>query len=387
MMTSLQKGIIILAKSAITGKAYDLPDGFSLEDAVNIAKEHQIINLIYYGALNCGFKSDDTSLIKLFNIVCSNILRNERQSYEFNRITNAFSESGLDFLPLKGIDIRNFYPKQDMRTMGDIDILIKKEQYDAISAVMTELGYNCTYESNHEYIWRNGNIIMELHKRLVPSYNKDYYNYYGEGWDFAKSIGPDSCLFKMSDEDSYIYLFTHFAKHYRDGGIGIRHLVDLWVCRSKYGNLDFDYINTQLNKLHLREFYYNVSKTIDVLFENGESDELSEAISKFIFDSGPYGDEFRYLISSRLKNSHKSIFGEAVEIVFLPAENMKREFPVLNKAPFLLPVFWAVRGFRTLFFRKSKIKQNAQKLLSVSDVNVKEYNEFLKYVGLGFYKK
>ena len=51
---------------------------------------------------------------------------------------------------------------------------------------MQNLGYSEGSESDHELIWRKGNkILIELHKRIIPSYNKDYYAYFGDGWQLA----------------------------------------------------------------------------------------------------------------------------------------------------------------------------------------------------------
>ncbi|MBO4467734.1 MAG: nucleotidyltransferase family protein [Clostridia bacterium] len=387
MMTSLQKGIINIIRSALTGKKFDLPDDFSLKDALDIAKKHQIINLFYYGAVNCGIDPNDPLMLGVFNTVCSNISRNERQTYEYNGISGAFEKNGIDYLPLKGLDIRKLYPKEDMRIMGDIDILIKESQYAGITSVMTGLGFKDLNESNHEHIWKNNGVIVELHKRLIPSYNKDYYKYFGDGWQLAHPDGNGKHLFKMRDENNYVYIFAHFAKHYRDGGIGLRHLVDLYVCRNHYKELDLEYIDKELEKLHLKEFYHNVSMTLDALFENAEENDMTELITNYIFESGPYGTRMRQLISSRLKNANGRKAGEAMSIIFLPLENMKLEYPVLKKMPFFLPVFWVARGFRTVFLRKGRIKKNVEKLSSVNDDDVKEYKEYLNYVGLGFYNK
>ena len=58
----------------------------------------------------------------------------------------------------------------------------------------------------------------------------------------------------MTPEDEFIYLFTHFAKHYRDGGIGCRYVVDLWVFLRNNPTMDPEKIKRELDKLQLREF-------------------------------------------------------------------------------------------------------------------------------------
>jgi peptidyl-prolyl cis-trans isomerase B (cyclophilin B) len=95
--------------------------------------------------------------------------------------------------------------------------------------------------------------------------------------------------YNMTAEDNMVYLFTHFAKHYRDCGIGIRHLVDLWVYKYNNPSLDEEYINKELEKLQLDVFYSNIIKTLGVWFEDAECDDVSDFITQVIFSSGVYG--------------------------------------------------------------------------------------------------
>lgn len=50
-MNTQEKGILLLVKSALNGKKYNLPDGFDFSEAYQTAKSHQILPLIYYGAM------------------------------------------------------------------------------------------------------------------------------------------------------------------------------------------------------------------------------------------------------------------------------------------------------------------------------------------------
>ncbi len=101
------------------------------------------------------------------------------------------------------------------------EILVGERQTtdDRIRPLMISLGYTEGVESDHEYNWQKGSTHIELHDRLIPSYNRDYYAYSGEGWQLAKTVSNASLEHKMSAEDEMIYLFTHFAKYCRDSGI------------------------------------------------------------------------------------------------------------------------------------------------------------------------
>ena len=49
-MNTLETGIMRLLRSGITGEKLQLPEGFSLEEALPILKKHSVISLAYQGA-------------------------------------------------------------------------------------------------------------------------------------------------------------------------------------------------------------------------------------------------------------------------------------------------------------------------------------------------
>lgn len=188
-MNKLQNGIISLIKAAITDKKAVLSDDFDWASALELAKKHQIIPLVYYGIMYSEIEAPKDIFAETENISYQSMAISHNQLYELEKLFRAFEDSGIEYMPLKGAVMKSFYPKPEMRTMGDADILIKTEQYEQIRVTMQDLGFNEILESDHELVWDKKSIHIELHKRLIPSYNKDYYAYYGDGWDFAKSKG------------------------------------------------------------------------------------------------------------------------------------------------------------------------------------------------------
>lgn len=384
-MNATQIGIISLIKSAITGEKVVVLKDFDWQNAIKTIKKHQIAPLIYYGIINSGINISEDLLSVLENTTCQCIALNHNQFFELENIYKVFNEIGIEYMPLKGAVLKKLYPKPEMRVMGDGDILIKAEQYEIICEAMQTLGYTELIESDHEFIWNKTNIHIELHKRLIPSYNKDYYSYYGDGWRFAK---PDagSC-YKMSDEDTFVYIFTHYAKHYRDGGIGIRHITDLYVYLISNPKLDKKYIETELNKLGLLEFYKNTITTIGVWFDNKSENDISDFITDRIFESGSYGTYVSHILSGAVKdlNAFGNVkFKKTFRLIFLPYKDMIKKYPVLKKNPLLLPFFWIGRIFNILFTKREKIAEHRKELKYMTEENIAKYKKELEYVGLDF---
>ena len=376
-------------KSALLETAYDLTGSVDMNAVFTTARAHGATALAYYGAINCGVDASSEVMRDAFSRVCRELLVAERQTADVASLTKKLAEIGVDFMPLKGVHLKKLYPKSEMRRMSDADILVKIDQYDCIRPLMLSLGYTEGVESDHEYNWQKGSTHIELHKYLIPSYNKDYFAYFGDGWRLAKRLDDSEFEYGMNAEDEMIYLFTHFAKHYRDSGIGVRHMTDLWVFRSANPNLDEGYIKAELKKLQLVDFYANIIRTIAVWFEGAEGDEVTDFITEAVFASGEFGHKATGVISSALKekktgkNANDIVRQKVLHSLFLPYKHMCVEYPVLKKAPALLPIMWCVRIVSRVL-TKNKVKSYVEGELNISDEKIDAYQQTLNFVGLDF---
>ncbi len=390
-MNVQQRGLITLIKSALSGKRHELPDGFALEGVIDVVREHQISPLVYYGALNCGFDKNSEAMKKLFENSFPLVILDERQRQALEVLCEAFESNGIEYMLLKGSVLKSLYPRAEMRVMGDIDILIKTEQYESIKKVMLELGFVEKVESNHEFIWVKDNLCIELHKRLIPSYNKDFYAYFGDGWELAERCS--GFKYSMKNEAFFIHLITHFAKHYRDSGIGIKHIVDLWVYKNAKPQLDWEYVKSELKRLRLYEFFENVEKTLDVWF--GDADETFETklITDMVFNSGAYGTAEDAATSKIIRETQgRSSFASVklanrIKTVFPSYKQMCEKYDFLGKAPVLLPVMWIVRLFNVIIFKQGRVRNYIEKEKRLTNDTIYERKEKLNAVGLDFYSE
>ena len=387
-MNSTQRGILLLLKSAVTGERYELPGDFSLEAALPVIKKHHLDTLAYQGGSNCGLEEMSPDMLPLLQSYCKHMMRSEGQMAAIAALYAAFDENGIDYLPLKGCNMKSRYPRPELRIMGDADILVRTGQYDRIRPLVEGLGFTFKVESDHEYVWRSPALMLELHKRLIPSYNRDYYACFGDGWRLAKPA--EGTRYTMTPEDEYIYIFTHFAKHYRDGGIGCRHVLDLWVYLRCFPELDDGYVRRELGKLRLLEFHGNIRRLLESWFEDGAADDRTAMMTDFIFDSGSWGKWESHILSAGMKNRAEA--GSArggrmrsvIKTLFPAGRDMALRYTVLEKAPWLLPVMWPVRWVDALLFRRDRVRQKREALRSATTKKIDAYQQAMNYVGLEF---
>lgn len=385
-MDTIQRGIVLLMKSAVTGQAEALPEGFSVQDALEQINRYRILTAAYEGAVRCGIDPRLSAMQAMLRESYRQTIRDEKQLRAAQKIFEAFEENAIDYMPLKGCNLKHLYPKTALRGMGDADILIRVDQYDRIRPVMLSLGFEEQIETDHVYLWHSEDLQVELHKCPVPPDDADYYGYYGDGWRFAvKSAGYRH---DMSHEDAYVFLFVHFARHYRFSGIGCRHMLDLFVYRRSYPAMDDGYIRQELECLGLWVFHQNVMRVLAVWFDDAAGDEVTELISGFVFQSGNWGTEESHFLLRQVKLAKKNgtVQGSRRQnlaaAVFPPLFYMRRQYPVLKKAPALLPAMWLVRIVDILLHRRRSIKKRYKIVGMISDDKVELYREFLEVVGL-----
>ena len=385
-MNTTQASLLVLLKSAVMQLPQPLPDGFSMEEVLTLSKPHHVVTMVYEGALLCGISPADPAMRALFPKYCKALQISALQMRDVERLCRTFDENGIDYMPLKGCIMKALYPKPELRMMGDADILIRTEQYGDIIPLMQSLQFTQQRESDHELIWVSNGLYLELHKRLIPSYNDDFYGYFGEGWQRAEAVSGNR--YAMSVEDELIFQFTHFTKHYRDGGIGCRHIVDLWVYRNAHPELDTVYLEQQLEKLNLLTFYRNICRLIAVWFEGAASDEKTEYISNFILSGGSWGTEESRAISRTVRYAAKSNRGVNGRLLYLwrlafpGVETLRDKYRVLYKCPFLLPLVWLWRPFYKILFERKSLESQKRRIEAVTSEGLDDRRKALRYVGL-----
>lgn len=376
-MTDVQRSALLLIKSAVTGQPVTLPESVRLADVANLMRQSGMIALFYYGAENSGLLENAKFLEALTDIICVETFLSDRQLETLEQLYAALEENGIQYMPLKGALMKYIYPRPEMRTMSDADILIHSQDRQVLAQVMESLGYSPLSESDHEWNWTNDAIKVELHKRLVSSDDREYYRYFGDGWQWAKT--NTGCRWAMAAEDTFIFDFTHFTKHYCKSGVNVRHIVDLWLHTTKNPDLNMAYIRNQLSQMRLEVFFDHVMAMMRAWFEDGAWDPRLEFMTDYIFSGG-----VSKAVSEQVRagSGKKGKLQVLLHKLFPGRKHLDWNYPSLKKVP--LPFAWVARWFMLLTSRKENARETSEKMKSVSTESVKAHAQGLEYVGLQF---
>ena len=355
------------------------------EYLIHLAKRHSILNLVHYGIGRLPEEAKPSEgICKLAEKAAMHeIVKCYNQIEAVEELLQACEKAGVSVLAVKGSCTKQHYPQPDMRSMGDIDLLYKWEEHDAMHKAVLDLGYEEGGEGRkHDHYFRPPYIGLEMHRELVAS-DSEYASYYEHIWDRLQTRANCKHIYEMRREDEYIYSLIHLTEHFRHGGIGIRFIMDVFVY-NRMKHMDWSYIEVELKKLGLWKFYGNISRLAQVWFgETGEFTEEEQAITDklaiYIVENGTYGTQKNAAAISVAKGGRIAFLRDTV---FPDLKNMQSMFPWLRKWPILLPYSWALRGVRSILFRRENVKAQLSKYKTGDQEFGQELKRFFQKCGL-----
>lgn len=332
----------------------------------------------YYQALPEENKPSEEITAYFRKVLIQATVISANQLAEVEKMENIFEENGIYNLIVKGAKTKKRYSDEVLRSMGDIDILYKADQHKKVyDLMMNALNYENFQEGRkNDTYTKNKYIIVEAHRQLVST-ESEYTDYLDKVWDRAVPCKNCQYTYEMTLEDEFIYNIIHLVEHFKNGGVGIRFIMDIWVYNQL--ELNSEYLKNELTKLQLYNFYLTVSQLAEYWFDNGESTELLDRLSEFICSSGVFGNHEN---ASALAVDDGGKLITLLKICFPGCKEMASMFLWLKKYPFLLPIAWIIRAFRSLTKRKGNVKVQLNMIKDGDTEKAKEIKEFYKDCGL-----
>ena len=263
------------------------------------------------------------------------------------------NDNQIDFLPLKGILLKDYYLDPYTREFADNDILFKDKD-KVIKEFFTKRGYKVEQfrRACHDVYLKKPFYNFEMHRELfqIREDTKEYVDYF-KGY-INRSLVKQEHEHYLTNEDFYIYFIAHTHKHYSISGCGIRTLIDIYLYLKK-NSLDFDYIDKELAKLSLLDFSNMIKDLCFKLFDNQNLNQKDIDNLIFIASSGTYGT-----LNNAVKKGvkEKGRFRYFMSRVFPPMSYYKDAAPIAYKTKILIPFAWLARVFRILFKNPKKAK-------------------------------
>lgn len=325
--------------------------------------------------------------MNLFNFANRGVLGEE--------FSSTLAEHGIDHVMMKGFILRDFYPVPELRTFGDIDLVIRPEDRNRCHELMQKLGFQTKTDWEPVYSYVRDSEFYEIHTELLEvdvSEKADFRGYFREMWAHVTEVGEHR--YQFTPEYHFLYMLVHIAKHITGSGAGLRMYLDVAVFVQHYGEtLDWEYISRELETLKLSSFANTVLTFVQEAFGIRSllalqpiSAQTLDSFVEFTVAGGVFGQNSRDSGINSLKNESRgsgeiSRVGTIRKRLFPSAKTIQSRYTYLQDKPWLLPAAWVHRLIKT----QDKFHEHAQevqKILSADREEVQSLNRLYEEIGL-----
>lgn len=177
-----------------------------------------------------------------------NAARNEKIISQMAEITDALRSYRINPIFLKGSAhlIDQLYPEIAYRMVGDIDFLVREQDYLRSVQILSDIGYQCRCQvygdpmnlKHYPRMWKeNGAADIEIHRIPVSEKYAKWLNYQVIASEMYSPIGNPDC-FVLSDKHKIILNFIHSQLGHSGKTMGIvsyRDIYDLHLLMQRHG--------------------------------------------------------------------------------------------------------------------------------------------------------
>lgn len=366
-MNNNQKLLLNLLSAAIRSKRPDkiIIKSTELRALFEEANEHHVQALLYpiLKSINGIENMDDEVMLLWKKDALLNGIVQTQHIRQITKVLNKFNETGIAVIALKGLVLRELYPRPELRTMTDADILVHKEDIENAKELLLQMGY---FEGDntpmHIRFEHTSHLAIELHWTLTDErYVTNISLFEDHVWENAVpvKICGVSCMM-LSPEDQAVHLCLHMVTHIVSSGFGLRQLCDLVLFTESKGNIiNWNSFYEKAKVCGIERFVLSIFVVCNKLFGMNiphviyckalKNDRYLDLLINDIFSGGiygkrnlarMYGNELVHHSGSKDVNYSLSKLKSFLTIFFPPVEKLSTRYAYAKKYFVLTPVAW-----------------------------------------------
>lgn len=259
------------------------------EYIVETAIRHNVAPLFYHGLSQATAGNERATRVptarrvELQRLHDGNRARNQRLYRVIREIAEAFARAGIQAMGLKDVQLaREVYPDLALRPMGDIDLLIHREDYGLAREVLGSLGFaplphpdipfTLKYAWAHHFRRDRDNVWIDLQWNVVQR----EWDAYGEGnfdyeierlWRGTRPMSFDGAtLLAPRPEDMLLHLCQHLEGHAYAELVLFCDIAELLRHAERGERLDWAYVAELARKYRAEATVYYVLYLVERLF-------------------------------------------------------------------------------------------------------------------------
>lgn len=356
------------------------------ERVFRTADYHRVANIIYLGLLGNGGRIPERWMSRFFDRYQESLLGGENCEASERELLTLLDIERIPCVVLSSATIRGLYEIRETADMSPLRLYLSPEGYSLVKGFLVDLGYETirNYPECGERMQQISGLSVDIYHKL-PFKTK----YYEKGMRTltirARIRQGGESVRILSAEDRLIFRLASISYQYVTDELLIRDMLDLFLYHKAWRRqLNGAYIKKKLQEfrvdnlaeklLRLSYMWFGAKEDKEYMQSSGQPEELHsfDILESRIFSRGEFGkdDEMdpqalalgRMLTkedekeAKKIRNREfkkkmtekKETAGRHLHWIFPEYKYMSDLYPSLEKAPFLLPFYWLIRGVRML---------------------------------------
>ena len=224
----IEKQFTALLRSFVQDTAPKTEEPWNMAELQRAAAQQNMLPVLAYENKRWRLSTDSEVCRRLDGFLYGAIVGNLNRRVDFETLSKEFTVRGIAHMPVKGYYLRKLYPVPELRTFGDIDLLIHPADRKAAHELMLSLGYTVKQDWEPSYSYFKDAEYYEIHTNLMDGNldgRADLQAYFDGAW--AHAVADEGLRYRPADDFHLLYTICHLAKHLYGGGSGMRMYLDV----------------------------------------------------------------------------------------------------------------------------------------------------------------
>ena len=150
-----------------------------------------------------------------------------------SELADLLEQNRIPFVILKGAAAAMYYPEPSLRSMGDVDLLVKRRDVEKAAVLLEGSGYTLAEGKDlrtYHYSYKKDEILFELHRKLpvIDDADEKLLSLFEDGIDHRVWKETEGFRFPtLPTALNGLVLIYHINQHLRSG-LGLRQIID-WM--------------------------------------------------------------------------------------------------------------------------------------------------------------
>ena len=291
---------------------------------------------------------------------------------EHSELHELMTANEMPYVAIKGLASARYYPEPNLRSMGDVDFLVAKENISQAGKLLESIGFAVDHgeedDGIHIAYTRPPMSIWELHHSVNGIPNNEVGELIKAEMDkaisTAETVEVDGSTCRLPDKLHHgLIMLLHTASHLTSEGVGLRHLCDWVVFASALSDAEFrEIFEKKLKRFGLWRFaqvlavlginYLGAPKRVWALeaIESHKVDDATlEGLMNDILSGGNFGfkDMNRYREIKYISDRSEGTVGKTGILrqgFKTMNDKVRRDYKILGKHKAFLPVGYVAEG-------------------------------------------